>query len=913
MGDLLATDFPAYFSGVHGYDPFPWQVRLTDTVLAQGRWPAVIDLPTGSGKTATLDTALFSLAARPDAFPRRIVFVIDRRIIVDQVYKRARRIKKTLMAAERGVLADVRNRLAGLSDGDPVGVAALRGGVPIDNDWAARPDQPWVMVSTVDQFGSRLLFRGYGVRPGMRPIHAGLAGNDCLVILDEVHLSRPFADTLEAIRNLRGGRLPHRFQITEMSATPRNKEAVPFRLVESDLECSVLLRKRVTAVKKGTIASIPGRTPEQALPKAVAKIIKKKLPGSARSVGVIVNRVRTARETHQTLQDDGYNVHLVTGRMRPLDRVRILEEIKAAVDPDRTDAGADLTLVVATQAIEVGADFSFDALITECAPIDSLRQRFGRLDRRGTFSDRAGTPSRAWILGLRSEMKGKKPDPVYGHATRETWKELESRFGADCFDVGPASPDFLDDFPDEAYAPALRAPLLLDTHMEAWTQTRPEPIVKPPIDPFLHGLGRSNNTDITVVWRHDRSHETLKLVPPRPAEYLQVPIGAAKAWLARSEDEPAEITVADVDTAVPEERMRSTSTDRGAYRWRGFEEDPEPITDVGVVRPGDVILADPSLGGLAADTWDPNSTETVTDLGDQAQAAYRRRVTLRLDQRIYPDASGVIADEESESSTRELITAWLENTLEGLPDKWMTETCARLRAGFDMELDEGKEYPIILERAVDSSTLDGSDESVSFTGSAVTLRSHLDGVGDKAATYAQRLGLSPAIQRDLRLAGRLHDIGKVDPRCQAQFVGNDPVKHLETSDKPLAKSLSGVTSRRLPGTPHPITGVALVQSNPTILDQASDPDLVLHLILTHHGWGRPLSQIFVDSSPQILRFQHEEYEMKSSSNLVDTNLALEGAERFWRLSDRYGYHGLAWLEAILRLADHRRSAEERAT
>ena len=912
MGDLAAADFPAYFRGVHGYDPFRWQVRLTDTVLDKCRWPEVIDLPTGSGKTAALDTAVFSLAVRPDVFPRRVVFVIDRRIIVDQVYERAKRIKDALLAAQGNVLSLVRERLGTITDGAPVDVAALRGGVPIDNEWASRPDQPWVVVSTVDQFGSRLLFRGYGVSQGMRPVHAGLAGNDCLVILDEVHLSRPFAETLGAVSSLNHGPLPRRFQVVEMSATPHKAEAARFRLIQSDLERSEILRKRATAVKECVITLIPGRLAEEAIPKAAMKILKKDLPGPARSVGVIVNRVRTARETHKTLQEAGYKVHLVTGRMRPLDRVRVLDEIATTVDPDRTDTDSDLTVVVATQAIEVGADFSFDSLITECAPVDSLRQRFGRLDRRGTFLDRAGSAARAWILGVRSDMTSKRPDPVYGNATRATWTELEARFGKDSFDVGPASSD-LENFPEEASAPVRHAPLLLDTHMEAWTQTRPEPIVQPPLDPFLHGLGQSSNTDITIVWRYDRSHETLKMVPPRPAEYLQVPIGAVKMWLAGPDSERTEIVVADVDTAETGSGRHSTNIDVEAHLWQGFDKEPEPITDVSKLRPGDVILAGPTLGGLTDSTWDPTSAVVVSDLGDQAQEAYGQRVTLRLDQRIYPAASGLIAGEESDSSTRELIMAWLEDTINGSLEEWMIETCRRLREGFDIEITEDREYPIILERAVDSSTMDGSDMSVSFTGAAVTLRSHLSGVGDKVAAFAQRLDLPTAIQEDLRLAGHLHDIGKVDRRFQAQLVGGDQVK-LEMLEEPLAKSVPGAhrVYRYPRGMRHEVASVALVKSNSAILANAHDPDLVLHLITTHHGYGRPLPPIIEDQDSQQLRYLHDGHEMETSSNLVDSSIALKGAERFWYLTDRYGHHGLAWLEAILRLADHRQSAEERS-
>src|SRR5690349_6981459 len=206
MTGLVASDFDGYFAAVHGHAPFPWQARLVAQVDAEGRWPPLLDLPPGSGKTAAIDVAVFHLAleaARPRdqrRAPTRIVMVVDRRTVVDQAFERAKTISRALEAAEDGVLRTVRDRLCSLTGTDrPLAHAQLRGGMPRDDAWARRPDQPLVAVSTVDQVGSRLLFRGYGVSDTMRPIHAGLLGNDTLFLLDEVHLSRPFLQTLEAV------------------------------------------------------------------------------------------------------------------------------------------------------------------------------------------------------------------------------------------------------------------------------------------------------------------------------------------------------------------------------------------------------------------------------------------------------------------------------------------------------------------------------------------------------------------------------------------------------------------------------------------------------------------------------------------------------------------------------------------
>ena len=928
-GELSVREFGDFFRGVHGCEPFPWQQRLTRHVLERRAWPKVIDLPTGSGKTAVLDTAVFAMAAQPAKSPRRVVFVIDRRIVVDQVYERARRIRDRLEESDIPVLERVRRRLRALSDDEPLGVAALRGGIPIDGEWTHRPDQPWVVVSTVDQFGSRLLFRGYGVTPRMRPVHAGLAGNDCLVILDEVHLSVPFAETLSQVTTLSSDPLPRRFVTVEMSATPSDKTAKRFTLdPATDLDACAEMRRRVNAAKRARLVRVANRG---SIPMAVLKIVKSidRSTGNGdaciRSIGVVVNRVGTARATHDALESAGYRAHLLTGRMRPLDRLVTLERIGPVVTPDGIRDRDGLAVVVATQAIEVGADFSFDAMVSECAPVDSLRQRFGRLDRRGTYSERTGSPAKAWIIGPSSEITAKNPDPIYGDSAKVAWAELERRYGDGTFDVGPLS---LRELPDGAVAPREGAPLLLKSHLNAWVQTSPEPLVQPSIGWFLHGINEDRSAEVSVLWRWDRSTEALRLVPPRQAEFIQIPIAAAKSWLAGG----AELDIADVAQADRTEDARSSATPHAGdwVRWSGHGigvEDPIEVRDI---RPGDVLVVDPARGGLTAGTWNPASREPVLDLGDAAQVEFGRGATLRLDPRLpYVTSPPVPAGEEREDDPApERITQWIEGRAGESDDSrdWMQVAIRKLGRDFDMRvvgLDEEEGgaggYYILTERhrttkraVVDASIMDGSDEAGSHTGTGVSLARHLDGVGDRAGGIAERLGMPDEIVADLRFAGRLHDLGKVDPRFQMQLVGGDPVELEMRRGTPLAKSLPGARrSRAYPqGMRHEVASVAMIESNADVLARACDSDLVLHLVGSHHGWGRPLLPIIEDPDPQVLTYTLGGQRLEASSVLANGTLALDMADRFWRLVERYGYYGLAWLETILRLADHQQSAEE---
>ncbi len=939
MRVLDSSRFPEFFESLNGYQPFPWQSRLADRLFQPEGWPSILDLPTGAGKTAAIDLAVYHLAAqsgRPGrTAPLRIVYVVDRRTLVDQAFERAQRLARRLEAATEGILGEVRQALLRypVTSGRPLEVAQLRGGIPRSDAWIRRPDQPLVAISTVDQVGSRLLFRGYGVSRSMRPVHAGMLGNDVLYLLDEVHLSVPFQETLEAIdrryRSWSTHSLPAPFAVTQMTATPRQVGADGFGLDEADRSHPVLRRRLEASKPTECVAVQASRFLSELEKRAVAMAAR---PGS--TVLVVVNRVDTARRLAASLRrHPNTDVCLVTGRMRPLDREKLEGELVPRVRAGRQRSGSGPSLiVVATQCIEAGADFDFDGLVTECASLDALRQRMGRLDRLGEIGS-----APAVVVASSNTLKD---DPVYGSALGGTWSWLE---GLDSVDFGNTHLSLPENVAD-LVAPRSHAPVLLPAHLDAWVQTNPEPQPDPDVALWLHGP-QSGSADCQVVWRADLTQDLLEdpgqarsvialveAVPPCPGEALSVPYHAVLRWLQGSEEVPT----SDVEGAANPGQGTPAEGGRPCLVWRGEDSVVVPAVEVEKrLKPGDTVVLPCVYGGLTEGTWDPTATDPVRDLGDLASYRFRGRAALRLNpsalRSVTQDPQAVPPEnreaEDEPVDEREAVIDWLRWATHR---DWPTEVLDLVRAlqaqgrRISVERVEIPEAPphliVYSRRRQGGREATSEDDSASFTGRAVHLTEHLQGVSRRAAEYAERLGLPTRVVEDLRWAGLWHDVGKVDPRFQLLLHGGSSFR-ASLAAEPLAKSARinmrldqrtrvALRSGYPRGARHELLSVAMVQGAAQLPPDLGDEDLVLHLLATHHGRCRPFAPWVLDSAPVQVEWHASGPEMRASSDHGLARLDSGVGDRFWRLVRRYGWWGLAWLEALLRLADHAQSEGE---
>ena len=730
----------------------------------------------------------------------------------------------------------------------PLIAGRLRGGTPREDDWARTPVQPTILCSTVDQVGSQLLFRGYGVSDAMKPIHAGLIGSDCLILLDEAHLSEPFRQTLVALKSLRSpDQAPFGFAI--LTATPTVKAEQPFALSDADREHPTLSR-RLDAKKEAHLVEISGKHGEDTESQRAEAIAREATSVLARlqasgiaqpAVGVVVNRVARARAVFERLRTElkaSATVILLIGPARAVDRDEVAKELAPirTSHPEPPRQLRETLIVVATQTIEAGVDIDLDGLVTEAAALDALRQRFGRLNRAG----RSIVPEA--VVVAHKEDLGAKADPVYEDRIKKTWealKGLASRAGAIDFGVQVLG-DRIGENAAELAAPVKDAPILMPAYADLWSQTSPIPNADAEVALFLHGPDRSPAA-VQIVWRADvyeqddlrpamgnegeraRLIELFKLVPPRAAEAIEVPLWALRAWFKQAGVKQADFSDT-VERGREEEHERRAG--RCAFRWAGEDSDHTGVVYGSALRNGDLIVVPADYGGSDQWGWHPHASDRVTDVAEKAAWPYHaRRFAVRVtpeliaqeirQQRGGEDDSNANADglddlaamlgqtlgDHGEERSEILLDAVLalKLPLELKTKLEMLRAQGRRRGPLERKFAYGGEpargvifiAPRGLKPNGDAMALSATpstetEELGAASDRALDLASHCKDVHAWAAAFARDAGLPPPVAGDVGLAGLLHDLGKADPRYQAYYAGGTP--YGPDAERALAKS-----------------------------------------------------------------------------------------------------------------------------
>lgn len=478
---MIEFDFRVSFEALTGHSPFPWQEEMYRCIAGEdGRTiPQTVSVPTGLGKTNVIAVWLIALANGANV-PRRLVYVVNRRTVVDQTTNEVIRLRDN--AHKIGI--------------DNLAISTLRGQFADNREWSADPSRPAVICGTVDMIGSRLLFSGYGVGFRSRPLHAGFLGQDALLVHDEAHLEPAFQRLLETIQceQKRCGEFA-RFHVMELTATTRNDnglDALAFSLSAEDREHPIV-KQRIEARKQLSLTTVEDDKQAAGRISEIAAGYKDENV----AVVVFVRTLEAVSAIEKELAKTQRMVVPLTGTMRGKERDELVEKPEFKRFLKETESG-DTVYLVCTSAGEVGVDISADLMVCDLSTFESMAQRFGRVNRYG---DRKETRIEV-VYPTKFDDKDKlKP------AREATLKLLEALNG----DASPLNLTTLrkrTDLPcriEDAFSPTPTIPPVTDILFDAWALTsirQPMP-GRPPVEPYLHGLAEWQPPETNVAWREE--------------------------------------------------------------------------------------------------------------------------------------------------------------------------------------------------------------------------------------------------------------------------------------------------------------------------------------------------------------------------------------------------------------------------
>jgi CRISPR-associated endonuclease/helicase Cas3 len=951
-------DFAKFFAAVNGgHTPFGWQEKLLDTVLG-GRWPDRIAAPTGAGKTAAIDvhvfaTALTTVTGGP-RLPRRLVMVVDRRILVDDQYQRARELAEKLASPEHPLVAEVADVLTALSKPDGAAnpnlpalmTARLRGGSVPSRSWRDYPAACAVLCATPDMWGSRLLFRGYGTSSAAASREAGLLAFDAAVMVDEAHLTRQLLITARRVAQLARvaeapiNQLPA-LQVVEVSATPDQEADAGSTTVavdEDDL-AEERLAARLTRPKPTTLLPVAGWPQNRQAAKVVAALAQAVIAMRAEvcadptgdstgdTVGCYVNTVSMALAVSHALRQQALRVVTVCGQVRPADLDRLRIHYPGILS---TRGNPEVDVIVTTQSLEVGADLDLAGIVTELASGSALAQRVGRANRLGKRESGPVTV----IVPDEPVTEKMRSGPYSCEELRASHSWVSERAAGS---LGLAPWALRESPPPSADRRRVlyQRPELADAWH--WARTSDDLAAEPELDLWLSdSLEADASTGIVV--RDALPNEPADAVefardlPPAPWEVFPVPYRTAQQVLTEL-----------LGNGKVMIRVRGDDTTPLQARLSGGAD----------LRPGDLVIIDgsaeiftPGMKHVFSPPVVVPSASTEDGEGDGIDAARRGCAddvlhfqahpapgSIRFRLEWSPDHGQVAGFEQS--TARLLLDDFAEN-FEDDTERTRRDSLAKLlgtvRDKVPCALADSvgqvigllrrnvKDSDVILRRSDDGGVrvvvLDRrravADEDLrqvfTLNDTPVLLRAHQHDVAARAALVGAGLRLPIEMINALRIAGQHHDDGKADRRFQIARLG------AKGDGDPLAKSEPGKTTREvkehqaLGGLPSRwrheqrsvVDGWADVQAEPAV-----DHELALRLIGTSHGHGR---SGFPHSAAELAGPDDTAGWLALAADLFDAG----GWDELIEATQiRYGVWGCAYLEAVLRAADCQVSREGR--
>jgi len=916
------TTFMTCFEALTGFQPLKWQCRLFE-LLKHGDIPRHLTLPTGLGKTSVIPIWLIALVhhlrANGSPLPRRLVYIVNRRTVVDQATDLVVQMRERLLRPEdprwrdhAPVLQQLATALKGLagenSDVPPLAVSTLRGELADNAEWKTNPARPAIVIGTIDMIGSKLLFSGYGDGRYGRAHHAGLIGHDALIVHDEAHLTPAFSGLLRAVEKEQSSesRADARpIRVMELSATARHDAAnttprdASFGIEPEDQDDPVAQR-RIHAQKRLSLVEVQGD--EKSVADAIARRALEYRDNRCR-VLVYVRSPKDADKVAHEIQkhlDNGADerVALLTGTIRGYDRDHLARSALFRAFTAGSNAPCDRTLyLVSTSAGEVGVDFDADHLLCDLTTLDSMIQRFGRVNRLGVDSD--GNPRNATItVFVPKERKSGKSSAskLLATAIAKTGEILQRIFETG----GDASPAALANTLGKlsktdlraAFSPEAKTRDLSDILFDAWSLTSVDDDLptRPEVEQYLHGITEGEPPETFVAWRaevkdladanvdettlrdwfeacpilaHERLRDTTKCVLEQLRKLLKT---ARKKNKDPDFDLPV-VLLNERGQAEIEKLSRLTEKSKGRH----------PLAYATLVLPVEAGgLSEKGMFDANADPPHPEMdvAEKVPG-GDGAAGAPPCRQRWLF-----------VRDEDGERYEK------LPNGERHAqpPPNLRERMRITLRAPEESDEEGGPVRELILYVEPRATT-----DSPEFARFRETLADHAARVAEHTRRISEALNLPEPFRHVLVLAARWHDAGK-DRSIWQQYASN------ENMGEPLAKSERYLGGRFLGGYRHEFGSLLDVRNEPDFqaLDKETQ-DLVLHLIAAHHGWARPhFEPDAQDNEGPMDRASRQRLRPTTAEN---ENTIIETVQRFGRLQKRLGRWHLAWLESLLRCAD----------